>query len=282
MHPFILTELVENRALLRMKFSPLYILIFIVLSTSTRAQDVEVGLAGGVVYYLGDLNPGTHFKNSQIAYGLLARYNINERWAVRLSGMRGKLEGSSLESEYMPSRNLAFESPVTDISLVAEFNFFPYFTGSRRTGITPYIYTGAGVTFFNPTAGGQELRGLGTEGQNVGYEGRKPYHLTQFNFPFGLGGKFSLNKRLCITAFWEMHLLFFDYLDDVSTTYYLEGSLINPDDPAQYLSDPAMTHQPGMKRGNSSAMDWYSFSGITLTYKFALGSSRRCRDLKGQ
>lgn len=263
-----------------MKFSLPLLAFLMSLAPLVKAQDFEVGLSGGAVYYLGDLNPGMHFKNTQVSYGILLRYNVNDRWTVRLSGLRGMIKGSSPASTYMPSREISFESPVTDVSAVAEFNFLRYFTGSRRSGVTPFIYAGAGITFFKPESGGVELQPLGTEGQNAGYLGRKPYKLTQVNFPFGLGGKFSLTRRLCLTAFWEMHMLFTDYLDDVSQTYYLDGALINPDDPAQYLSDPSMDHLPGMKRGNSSNWDWYSFSGITLTYKFALGNSRRCRDLK--
>ena len=272
----------EKGPITGLKIFPCFLLLFLFLAPVTKAQDFEVGLAAGGSYYLGDLNPGTHFKNTQLAFGVLGRYNLSDRWTVRLSAMRGTVKGSSQSSEYMPSRNLVFESNVTDISAVAEFNFFPFFTGSRRNGITPFIYGGVGVTFFNPMSGGQALQPLGTEGQNVGYDGRKPYSLVQVNIPFGVGGKLSLSKRFCLTLFWEMHKLFNDYLDDVSTTYYLDGTAINPDDPAQALSDPSMNHMPGMKRGNATTDDWYSFSGVTLTYKFALGKSKRCRDLKGQ
>jgi hypothetical protein len=259
-----------------------FLLIILVTPAALQAQEYEIGLTAGGVYYLGDLNPGTHFKNTGIAYGVLARYNVTDRWTVRLTAFRGEIKGNSQTSEYMPGRSLSFTSPVTDISAMAEFNFFPYFTGSRRNGMTPFIYAGIGVLFFDPSSGGQKLQPLGTEGQNAGYEGRKPYHLTQINFPFGLGGKFSLSQRFCLTVFWELHKLFTDYLDDVSKTYYLSGPGINPDDPAQALSDPTRDHEPGWQRGNSSTTDWYSFSGITLTYKFALGKGKKCRDLKGQ
>ena len=257
-------------------------LVILAFPATLTAQDFEVGIAGGGMYYLGDLNPGVHFKNTEIAFGLLARYNLTDRWTVRVTGMRGTVKGSSATSTFLPGSGLSFSSPVTDISATAEFNFFPYFTGSRRNGITPFVYAGIGVMFFRPESGGHELQPLGTEGQNAGYEGRKPYNLTQINIPFGVGGKFSLSKRFCLTVFWELHKLFTDYLDDVSKTYYLSGPAINPDDPSQVLSDPTMDHQPGWQRGSSSTTDWYSVSGITLTYKFALGKGKRCRDLKHQ
>lgn len=277
-----LKELNRKNTTTGLKMVACLLLFLLAFAKAPVAQEFEVGLAGGGMYYLGDLNPGGHFKNLHPAYGGLIRYNINDRWTVRAMAMLGTVSGSTGNSDYLPGRNLSFESPVTDISALVEFNFFDYFTGSFRHWGTPFIYGGAGVTFFNPMAGGQELQPLGTEGQNIGYEGRKPYSLTRFNFPFGLGGKFSLGKRLCVTAFWEMHKLFSDYLDDVSTTYYLDGPSINPDDPAQILSDPTMSYEPGMKRGNATTSDWYSVTGITITYKFALGNTKRCRDLKSQ
>jgi len=242
-------------------------------------QDLEIGIVGGGLYYLGDLNPGTPFKNTQVAYGLDIRYDIDTRWAVKLSGYRGKIKGNSSQTKFLPGRDLGFESNITDISVEAEFNFFDYFIGSGRHFITPYIYAGIGVFFFNPKSGGVALQPLGTEGQNV-EGGRKPYSLISVSVPFGLGVKFTVSRRLGFTAFWEMHKTFTDYLDDVSTTYYLNGPAINQDDPAEFLSDPTRDHQPGMQRGNSKNNDWYSFAGISVSYRFMIHGSRKCRDQK--
>ncbi len=112
-------------------------------------QEMEFGLMGGGAYYLGDLNPGTHFKGTQVAYGVLIRYNIDTRWSVKLSGTRSKVTGDAATSSFLPDRALSFESPVTDISAVAEFNFLSYFTGSKRNPISPYIYGGFSVFFLN-------------------------------------------------------------------------------------------------------------------------------------
>jgi hypothetical protein len=247
-----------------------------------HAQTLDFGISGGGMYYLGDLNPGKHFSQINIAYGILARYNIDTRWAVKLGATRGAVEGSSANTPFLPDRDLSFSSTITDISAVAEFNFFPYFTGSRRNAISPYLYAGINMFFFDPVSGGVSLRSLGTEGQNIGYQGRKPYSSVGFGVPFGLGVKFSLARALGIQVFWEMHKTFTDYLDDVSTTYYLTGANINPDNPEEVMSDPAMNHTPGMQRGNSKSLDWYSYFGLSVTYKFNLGSKKRCRDLEGK
>lgn len=246
---------------------------------SLNAQELEIGLTGGGSYYLGDLNPGKHFLSTQVAYGLLVRYNIDTRWSVKISGVRAKVKGNSTATGFLPERDLSFESPVTDISAVAEFNFLPYFTGSKRNSISPYIYAGFSVFFFEPVSGGNSLRNLGTEGQNIGYEGREPYSGMSFSIPFGLGVKISLAKRVGMQIYWEMHKTFTDYLDDVSTTYYLEGTAIAPKDMEGLASDPTRNHTPGMQRGNSKNQDWYSIFGVSFTYKFNLTGKKRCRDL---
>ncbi len=244
------------------------------------AQEFEAGPSGGVFYYLGDLNPGNHFRNVKPAYGLMIRYNIDSRWAVRLSAERGQIAGSAATSTFLPDRGLSFSSNIMGITALAEFNFFKYFTGSKRNAFTPYFFAGISGFFFHPKSGSVSLRALGTEGQNVGYLGRKPYGTMSFSIPFGIGIKLSLTQRFALSAYWQVHKTFTDYLDDVSTTYYLDGRAINPDLPEEYYSDPSMNHTPGMQRGNSKSDDWYVFTGLSLTYKFKLGQSKRCRDLE--
>lgn len=254
--------------------------VFFLYGSCANAQSMEAGLYGGGSYYLGDLNPGKHFMNYNLAYGVLVRYNIDDRWAVKLSAYRGKVKGNAAQSKFLPGRDLSFTSNVTDFSAVAEFNFFDFYVGSRKNWISPYIYAGFSFFLFNPESGGVSLQSIGTEGQNVGYEGRQPYKKYSFGIPFGLGVKMSVSRRIGVEVFWEMHKTFTDYLDDVSKTYYLNGPTINKDDPAQYLSDPTMSYTPGMQRGNSKSLDWYSFSGVAITYKFNLVSRKRCRDLE--
>ena len=249
---------------------PFFLLaLFLLQGVSGKAQDMEVGLTVGGCYYLGDLNPAKHFLNTDIAYGVVARYNIDARWAAKISAVHSNIKGNSSSSTFLPDNGLSFTSTLTDIEGVAEFNFMPYFTGSRVNVISPYIYSGFSVFFFNPMRDGISLRSKGTEGQTT------PYSKVSFSIPFGLGVKLSLTKRLGLQAYWEMHKTFNDYLDDVSTTYYLDSST-NPDK----YSDPTLDHKPGMQRGNASNKDWYAFFGLAVTYKFNLFSSNRCRELR--
>jgi Domain of unknown function (DUF6089) len=254
-----------------------YLFVFVFFASSVFSQTMEIGIYGGGCYYLGDLNPGKHFLHTQISYGILARYNIDTRWTVKISAYRGNVRGNSQSSSLLPDNNLSFNSPVTDFSAVAEFNFLSYFTGSRKDFISPYIYTGISAFLYDPSAFGFSLRSLGTEGQNIGYEGRKPYGTASISIPFGLGVKISVTRNLGMTFFWEMHKTFTDYLDDVSQTYYLDS---HSNITGIYLSDPSLNHQAGMERGNPKNQDWYSFSGLTLTYKFNIHGRKKCRETK--
>jgi hypothetical protein len=244
------------------------------------SQEMEVGITAGGSYYLGDLNPGGHFKQSKVMYGLVARYIADTRWCFRAQAIFANVAGDAANSSYLPERGLAFSSSITDISAFVEFNFLPYFTGSFKSKAATYIYAGLGVFFFNPTSGGVDLRPLGTEGQNEGYLGRSPYATTGISFPFGLGGKFSVTSKLSLQVFWEMHKTFTDYIDDISTTYYLNGRDIKTDDLAAVMSDPTLNHTPGMQRGNTGTKDWYAFFGAALTYKFNLFAKNRCREME--
>jgi hypothetical protein len=250
-------------------------LAFTLMGTFSFAQTAEVGVFGGLTYYLGDINPGIHFLMSKPAFGALARVNLDERWTVKINVFRGTASGDDKTGQTNSQRNLRFESKITDIATTVEFNFFDYLTGSRKNLLTPYIFGGIGMVLFNPKANGVSLHDAGTEGQNIGFEGRKPYSLVAFTIPFGVGFKYSLSRRLSLTGEWGMRKTFTDYLDDVSTTYYLYGSQI-VDDPEELLSDPTKIHQPREQRGDPGTMDWYNFTGVTLTYKFRLYNKNKC------
>lgn len=270
MRPFIIDIMLKKTGIL-------FILLLLGIASSAQ-KSFEVGLFGGGSYYLGDINPVKHFVQTDVAFGGLIRYNLNPRWALKASVYRGKIKADDNITKANTSRQLGFESNITDVSAIVELNFFKYVTGNTLNFVSPYIFAGVSFFMFNPKAGGVDLRSIGTEGQNTGYDGRKPYDTYSFAIPFGFGFKFSINKRLGLAFEWGLRKTFTDYLDDVSKTYYLDGEAINKNNPSEYLSDPTLDHKPGMQRGDSKTRDWYNFTGITLTYKFNLFKNYRCRD----
>ncbi len=249
----------------------------IVASHSISAQTMEVGLFGGGSYYLGELNTALHFSETQLAFGLLARFNLNSRWAIKAGYNRGLIKSDDSKNAAIADQGLNFQSTLNDITAVAEFNFLEYFTGSKKNYFTPYIFGGIGFFTFNPQSyDGIDLQPLGTEGQNVNFEGRQPYNKWGISIPFGFGVKYSLSDRFGLGVEWGMRKTFTDYLDDVSTSYYLSGSDIDPNNTAQALSDPNGNHEPYMQRGDDTKWDWFNFFGVSLTYKINLRSRLKC------
>jgi hypothetical protein len=170
---------------------------------------------------------------------------------------------------------LHFRSSVFELSGQIEFNFLPFEAGNALYTWTPFVYTGLSFFHFNPQAENKDglwvnLQELGTEGQgSTSFPERKKYPLTQLAIPLGGGLKIAVNPSFNIILEYGVRKTFTDYLDDVSKTYPLtNGGDISDITNATYeMSDPNGTHISGDQRGNPDKKDWYSFVGITLSFK---------------
>ncbi|MCF8303154.1 MAG: DUF6089 family protein [Bacteroidales bacterium] len=271
-----------------MKKTALTLLIVLIFASTGYSQRTEVGVMGGGSFYMGDINPNIPFAMTRPAGGLLIRYNLDTRWAIKFSALRGKIQSDDNVIKFNEDRGLSFESVINDFSLQMELNFLDYFTGSQLNSyFSPYIFGGVGVFTFNPRAeyNGEmyDLQPLRTEGQESEYPGRESYSLTQISFPFGIGVKYSLSDKICVGMEWGMRKTLTDYIDDVSQTYYIEEENLgtfNGNDARPYLSDPKQEHTRGMFRGDPQTDDWYSFAGVFITYKLNLGQDDACEYLE--
>lgn len=261
-----------------MRFSKLLFFIclsvFVFRPNNAKAQVMEVGVAGGLAYYIGDIVPGRHFEQSDFAFGASLRYYQNSRWAFRFQYSNINISASDANSFVRPERGLAFSSKVNDFALLAEFNFFDYMTGgkSRIGKVSPYIFGGLSFFTFNPVhPDGTELQPLKTEGAT--------YNLYSFSIPFGLGVKYSLGKRIGVTLEWRIHKTFTDYLDDIHGIYP-QNDVVGTN--GYNYTDPNNNYEPGMQRGHGTAesilvnSDWFSMLGLTISYKFNLPQSKKC------
>jgi hypothetical protein len=239
----------------------------------------ELGLFGGVSYYMGELNPGKQFFMVRPGGGLVYRYNTSRRFAWEIHGLYGSVQAEDARSgkDNQVLRNLSFRSQIIEFAGLLHFNFFNYEIGNPETPATPYIFGGLGLFRFNPKADFQgewiALQPLGTEGQGSPvYADRKQYSLMGANIPFGFGVKFHAFGRLGFSLEWGLRKTFTDYLDDVSTTYADPDVLFaTHGELAALLADRSLVNpgkiNAGRQRGNSTNKDWYSFAGLTITYK---------------
>jgi hypothetical protein len=266
----------------------LVIFLVFIAAAGARAQ-LEVGLFGGTSYYMGDLNPNVPFLQSELAFGFLGRYTLSSRWAAKFNIYRGVIQGDDEVANYIPDRELSFRSGITEFGGVMEFHFLPYINGSMRSYFTPYLFGGAAIVYHRPRRDGNDLRDYGTEGQyNTQYlippdTERPEYSYYSFAIPFGIGFKYSFSRKISASLEWGMRKTFTDYLDDVSTTYYTSVDLVSEGSEAYedlLYSDPTLSHEPNMQRGNSKTNDWYSFAGLTITYYIDLRNRNKCSDFE--
>ena len=158
----------------------------------------------------------------------------------------------------------------------------PYETGNSLYPFTPFIFAGVSLFRFNPQAEASNgewvaLQPLGTEGQGTtAFQDRKKYALTQFSIPMGGGFKIAINKTFNIILEYGIRKTFTDYLDDVSSTY-TGGNLIDMSPLAVEMSDKSLNgpQAKDFQRGNTKNNDWYTFTGITLSFKL-LSEKERC------
>lgn len=169
---------------------------------------MELGAGVGMVSYEGDFN-GNVLKNMQPMVSALWRYNFDPYKDLRLSASLGKLKGASTDVKtYYPDyadNAYSFNNTLVDVSLVFEYNFWPYGTGRDYRGakrLTPYIYGGLGAT---AVSGGSK-------------------NVFTANVPIGIGVKYKIKERLNLGLDWGFHFSFSDELDGVKDPYRIESS----------------------------------------------------------
>ncbi len=273
--------------ILRLLVVSLFLSNFLLLQAQ---QGAELGAFTGVAHYFGDLNTDFKITDPNAAFGIVGRYNFNERIAFKIAGGVSKVAANDINSNntFERRRNLNFQSKILDASAQIEFNFLPYIHGSNDEFFTPYLFAGFAVSNFNPQttycvsdpsipveqcSGATELvdlRPLGTEGQFQGEE----YYTTTGSLAFGAGLKVDINYEWSINVELSARRMFTDYLDDVSTVYPEENDLENlRGSLAIALSDrslpnPEQIGEPGRQRGNQQNNDSYAFLTVGIVYYF--------------
>ena len=251
---------------------------------AVRAQEgFELGGWLGGAFYFGDLNTQFDVTHPGQAGGLIARYNFNNRLALKFSGNYGFLRADDANSDnaFERRRNINFRTHLWDLSSQMEFNFFRYIHGHRDHFYTPYLFVGFSLFSFNPYAiyNGEKtppLRELGTEGQFQGEE----YPNFQRALNYGIGFKMDLSYEWSLNVELSLRKLYTDYLDDVSTVYpdmsELRGNhgpeladiAVLASDPSLPDADGNLLGMEGRQRGDSTTKDSYAFLQIGFVYYF--------------
>jgi len=211
----------------------------------------EAGIMLGGANTYGDLVDTKFLKlsNTNLSYGLYLRYNADRNFSLRANFWQGQLSGSDLDSEALADRGLTFESPLTEISIVGEWDFL----GNRRYDdrgrfrrtISPFVFAGFGAGLTKTQVDFSNLNGdeEKQEEARIDLSNQRDLHIT---FPMGLGVKADLSRDLLLSVQMGLRPVFNDYLDGVSIV------------------------------ANENRNDWYSIGSIALAYRF--GSKDRDKD----
>ena len=291
------------------KIRLLLIISGLVVALNANAQfddpkTLEVGPHVGLSYYMGDLNPTLPFAMADLQYGGLVRFNYNNRWTFRCDYAYATVKADDEKINWRPERCLNFTSKIHDLSFVAEFNFWEYYTGNPKRNVSPYIFGGISVFYYTVfTEVGGTLVDLSdhlTEAApndtwyDKAFGKRSPIGIS---IPFGMGVKFALSRHMAGTVEWRMQKTFTDYLDDVATVYptddkhafvKVNGMLYDLTDPTATptgiplnadgspVENPHGIYRSGQQRGNSAFYDWFGMARVSLTWKFNLPDGRGC------
>lgn len=202
--------------------------------TTMRADDLEYrfevgGMTGGCSYY-GDANYSSPLKNLNIMAGLVGRYNINPRMALKANFAVSKISGSTADGENcFPGGDVEFNRSIYDLGVQFECNFFAYgntaaYKKTRR--LAPYIFAGLGMT----------------------YAPEPVENVFTLNIPVGLGVKYKFAPRWNVGCEFSLRFSLSDNLDVTNETIPV-------------LSDPY-----GIKSSGFKNKDSYSFLSIFVTY----------------
>ena len=180
-----------------------FLLLLSVCTVSAQELEYNMELGGmmGGSFYMGDANNTALFKDVAMMGGVLARYNINPRMAVKGDLAMGRIKGATagLANKFPEGENAVFSRNVFDFGAQFEYNFFAYGTGAGYKGsrrLAPYVQAGVGIT----------------------YAPKPANHVFGMNLPVGIGVKYKLADRLNVGTEWSMRFTTSDRLDVTSAT----------------------------------------------------------------
>ena len=218
------------------------LLLFLSANLIGQSNRIEGGLFVGAATIFGDLveNDGPSMKATDFAYGLFARRNVSNQFAIRANLMHGKFTSNDREFAYLRDRGFSASTGFTELSVQVDWHL----RGQSRevapttflTKFSPYGFVGGGLTFINPDTD-FNVNSAKVKREKIVEDQNSDYAKTLFSIPIGIGLDFFLSDRLSIGLESGVRATFSDYLDGVS------------------------------QAGNPDKNDWYALSGLHVIYR---------------
>jgi len=185
----------------------LIVVAFVVLSPATAVAGdgpylLELGLQGGINYYVGDANQHI-FMHPREVYGAQFRYKFDRRWALQVKGQGARygfkypVEGAGFEPDPNATPEV-LNNRMIMLDAVGEFNFFRFGEGWRDWRVksyTPYIFLGIGTALYG--------------GRDGAYSSFAAY------LPLGIGFKWNFAPHCSLHTARQHNLFFADNIEGV-------------------------------------------------------------------
>ena len=207
-------------------------LIFLFCSEGDRLRSqldltkFEVGINGGAFIYQGDLTPSRlgSYRTLKPGVGIYIDRIITPILSFRTNLSLGKLKGDDSKysvPEYRQQRNFKFKSPVLEISELLVVDPLRNNLARKSSAVSPYLFAGFGFSLlrikrdwsgFNAeyfSAETTTINGLATDAQHS-----LPRLIPVL--PVGVGVRYSISKRIALSAETSYRFTFTDYLDGFS------------------------------------------------------------------
>ncbi|CAM1360887.1 Outer membrane protein beta-barrel domain-containing protein [Tenacibaculum sediminilitoris] len=204
--------------------------------TPLQSQTHEVGFFAGGSNYVGDIGRTNYIYPNKISGGVIYKYNLNPRIALRGTYTYIPVSGNDEDADNSfrknrPRGQFSFSNTIHEFAAGVEFNFFEYNINDYRTTFTPYIM--AEVAAFNykspePSSSNNTILLKNT---------------FSYTLPVGIGIKGRLADNFAIAFETGVRFTFVDDID--------------------FTTDKINSLDFG---GNGN--DWYVFSGISIVYTF--------------
>lgn len=211
---------------------------------NSGARYLEAGIQLGFMNYSGDVAEKiVEPRETRPGFGVLARYHLSSRFALKTNLYTGNVSGSDVHAEdaELRARSLRFKSNLLEFSLCIEWNILNIKpvegNGIQRFRIVPYAYVGIGGLMMHPKA---EYYGP-PEAFNKQIKYALPedgLHEKALVVPIGAGLRTRISDRVGIGAEGGFRPVFSDDLDGVS------------------------------KNGNPDRNDWYYTASASLSFRF--------------
>jgi len=248
-------------------------------------QTTDLGVQIGAATYWGDIENVKYSKSITPVFGILGRWNLDKRLAIRGQLFTGSLKAEGTFSnanigqsgdrltpeEYPKDPNGAynFNRSFQSVEVLFEFNFRDYKLGStKKAAYTPFVAVGAGAFFSRSLRSGSYIlnpfetapgSGLYTPYLDADLKKTNNLDILSLGIPVGGGIKFNITKRIGGIVEVIVRKTFTDNID-------------NLDDPKRFQFDPATIDATFQYPEKASKMqlnnnDWYATLAISLCYQ---------------